>query len=139
MDSIIDRAALRMERRLPSGTPTGWLVYLFIPAVCTVDMLWSRRHKATFHCTTLLKFSSALSVSKSSSTLPVLIVLFSRMGAPFLDSMRVALGELVHTLRCLVTLLYLTLSKMGADPIVNSVYRWHGCHHSNQGGKIQCQ
>ena len=34
---------------------------------------------------------------------------------------------------------FLTLINLGAGPIVMSVKRWHGCHHSNQGGKIQCQ
>jgi hypothetical protein len=33
----------------------------------------------------------------------------------------------------------LTLINLGAGPIVMSAKRWHGCHHSNQGGKIQCQ
>ena len=34
---------------------------------------------------------------------------------------------------------FLTLINLGADPILMSAKRWHGCHHSNQGGKIQCQ
>ena len=36
-------------------------------------------------------------------------------------------------------LYFLTLINLGADPILMSAKRWHGCHHSNQGGKIQCQ
>jgi len=136
MYQVIHRPAQRMERSLPYGSPTGW----------------SSSFSMFNHTSSLRGFSSAT---------PVIIpTLFSLACLPYILLKRLLYVHLVtirrtctkdtgHSLivhpysnsvrRLISRKLFLTLINMGADPIINSANQWHGCHHSNQGGKIQCQ
>ena len=136
MYQVTHRPARRMEGRLPHGSPTGW----------------SSSFSMFDHISSLRGYSSATPV-----IIPTLFslaclsyILFKRLLYVHLVTIRrtytkdTGHSQRAHPhsnseLRLISRKLFLTLINMGADPIINSANQWHGCHHSNQGGKIQCQ
>ena len=129
------RPAKRMERRLPMGTTTG---SIHIGSLFTSNIL---RYEGTHLSVFFILLGIAASLWRvfmkhflPSRFMPGQITLIARQS----DGQRVSSNlSSVHLTRYMNQ--FLTLIKLGADPILMSAKRWHGSHHSNQGGNIQCQ
>jgi len=125
------RPAKRMERRLPSGTTTG-----SIP----IGSLFLRHEGAH-----LLTFIVLLGATANSLLVSMKYLLPCHLKpSKISDFARQAISQWSWNNLSRVRLKryknqFLTLNNMGTDPILKSVKRWHGSHHSNQGGNIQCQ
>ena len=129
------RPAKRMEKRLPSGTTTGSIL---------IGSLYSSnisRYEGTYFSAFIVLLGVASSLWRvftkyflPSLFMPSQITLFAiqpEIRRLWIQLCSVPLTRFMNQ--------FLTLINMGADPILMSVKRWHGSHHSNQGGKIQCQ
>lgn len=136
MYQIIYKPTQRMERRLPHGPPTGWF----------------RSLSSFVHTYLLGGFSFAVSAINPVLLSFVYLIYCQLKRMIYIHLVTVCptcteasrYTQMIHFDRNVVgrstsQSLFITLINMGADPIINSVNRWHGCHHSNQGGKIQCQ
>jgi len=136
MYQVTHRPARRMEGRLPHGIPTGWPGSLSTVVHIFLAHGYSRTALAVSPGLLLLvRLSNRL-------IMRLFYIQFVSFRLKCTKNSRHAQG--VHSdsnieCRLISKKRLLTLINMGADPIINSVNRWHGCHHSNQGGKIQCQ
>jgi hypothetical protein len=129
------RPAKRMEGRLPSGTTTGSIL---------IGSLYSSnisRYEGMYFSAFIVLLGVASSLWRVFTKyflpyrfMPGQITLFAMQ--PEIRRLWIQLYSVPLT-RFMNQ--FLTLINMGADPILMSVKRWHGSHHSNQGGKIQCQ
>ena len=135
MHHLIHRPAKRMERRLPFGTTTGSIP---VGSIFTSNTLGhGGAHLSTFIVLLGAKVCSWRAIMRY--LLPYHFVSSKRSyfgGQTVFQWLWINLSS-VHLTRHVNQ--FLTLIYMGADPIIISAKRWHGCHHSNQGGKIQCQ
>ena len=135
MYHLKNRPAKRMERRLPSGTTAGSIP---IGSLFSSNILrYEGTHLSAF--IVLLGIAASLwgvftKYFLPYSFMPSQITRFTMQ--PDFQRLWIQLCS-VHLTRHMNQ--FLTLINMGTDPILMSVKRWHGSHHSNQGGNIQCQ
>jgi hypothetical protein len=135
MNHLIHRPAKRMERRLPSGITTGSIAG---GSIFTSNTL---RHGGAHSATFIVLLGATVCSWR--------VIMRYFLPRHFIPSKRSYLARQAGFQRLTINLFsvhltrrvnqFLTLIHMGADPIIISAKRWHGCHHSNQGGKIQCQ